>query len=405
MTRKARVDIPLSAAICICICCAPIILPALLHEKCILPGVEKTKMGAKSQRYKHAAPSQMPKMRKRELSFDVPPSGSEGPRSFLPPMLRKREPRRVYTQDQSGFFRLPGEVRQMVYEYVFGTADVHVEAMHGRLGSFHCQCQGQQGRDLAGDSDVDDDALPDDTGAGLESEGWPCEPCFDREVIKRTPADSCCRIPKVQTYADTGIGVLGFLCACRRIYTETINALYSNRTFIFRRPDALLYFLSTIPRHRLDLITSIYIDGSAPDPHDEYMYSLIDMPRFYQQQYNQQVTPEWSALLHPWSNGRARVWDAACLALGQLQGLKSLRVFLTAACSPYNPTLLLSPLRGVSVVPGGWFEVTVNWEGETDTSWVVEDFPFTLARELGRRGARMHAPRASRPRGRLQIDP
>ncbi|KAK2790195.1 hypothetical protein FQN52_005690 [Onygenales sp. PD_12] len=400
-----RFEVPLSLKIGLCTCCGPCALLAFLYTECIRPAVKKTKTGAKRQRHKHAAPSPMPKVRKRELSFDgnVPPSGPEEPRSFLPAAVRKREPRRIYTQHQSGFFRLPGEVRQMVYEYVFGTADVHVEAMHGRLGSFHCQRQ--QGRDLAGDSDVDDDALPDDAGSGLESEGWPCEPCFDREVIKRTPADSCRRIPKVQTYADTGIGVLGFLCACRRIYTETINALYSNRTFIFRRPDALLYFLSTIPRHRLDLITSIYIDGSAPDPHDEYMYSLIDMPRFYQQQYNQQVTPEWSALLHPWSNGRARVWDAACLALGQLQGLKSLRVFLTAACSPYNPTLLLSPLRGVSVVPGGWFEVTVNWEGETDTSWVVEDFPFTLARELGRRGARMHAPRASRPRGRLQIDP
>ncbi|KAK2807011.1 hypothetical protein FQN50_005585 [Emmonsiellopsis sp. PD_5] len=334
----------------------------------------------------------MPKVRKRALSFDVLPSGqAEEPRSFLPAAVaRKPKPQRIYTQEQSGFFRLPREVREMVYGYVFGTADVHVEAMHGRLGSFHCH------RDLAGD---DDDALPDDAGDGLESERWPCQPCFDREVIKYTPADGKSGIPRVQTYADTGIGVLGFLCSCRRIYTETINALYSNRTFIFRRPHALLYFLSTIPRHRLDLIssmsfdssapdviTSVYVNGSPLDGRAEYMYTLLGMPRFYQQQYNKQVTPEWSAFLNPWDQNCARVWDAACLALGQLQELKSLRVFLMAECSGFWPTeFLLSPLRGVSVAPGGRFEVTVDWEVNPEAHpRVVEDLPFTLARVQGR---------------------
>ncbi|KAF2180821.1 hypothetical protein K469DRAFT_271066 [Zopfia rhizophila CBS 207.26] len=43
------------------------------------------------------------------------------------------------SQSQSPVFRLPVELRLVVYELVMGNEDVHIVSMHWRMGSFRCE--------------------------------------------------------------------------------------------------------------------------------------------------------------------------------------------------------------------------------------------------------------------------
>ncbi|PGG97435.1 hypothetical protein AJ79_09196 [Helicocarpus griseus UAMH5409] len=137
--------------------------------------------------------------------------------------------------------------------------------MHGRLGAWGCLnvngeveedyevVEGQSGRDARGN-----DCLVFD-----EFERWRCRPCFERGTTEFTPALH--GIPR---------------------------ALYRLPTFIFRYPDALLFFLSIVPHNHLRHIRSITLDGAYPEDFINYSYMthLEGLSSFYQQQYAEHIS-------------------------------------------------------------------------------------------------------------------
>lgn len=136
----------------------------------------------------------------------------------------KNQGRKMQSQLQSPFFaRLPWEVRQMIYAYVFEGGDVHIVAMHGRLGCFRCLRDDGNNDEEADDDDnhikrVMDINPENDKRSGNDDNAWPCERCFQREVTEITLPERGTDAPVVRTYANTGIGVLSLLQACRKTY-------------------------------------------------------------------------------------------------------------------------------------------------------------------------------------------
>jgi len=134
---------------------------------------------------------------KRRRKEAAPPLPRSRRRALTLPLPKKRQAfgskPQTHVQLQSPFFRLPQELRQLVYQEVFGRHNVHIVAMHGRLGSFPCTHSRTHGE-------------AESVQAGQHV-------CWDRETVRVTkPANG---VPILKTYAKTGIGALPLLRTCR----------------------------------------------------------------------------------------------------------------------------------------------------------------------------------------------
>jgi hypothetical protein len=126
----------------------------------------------------------LPRSRKRRLTITDSELAQKGKISL------SRKTQHTDTQEKSLFFRLPREIREMVYEEVLGDKDSHVVPMHRRLGSFPCEDEGALAK-------------------------WRLCKCFSRETTRTLRAIH--GVPGLSTYAKTGVGALPLLSVCRRM--------------------------------------------------------------------------------------------------------------------------------------------------------------------------------------------
>ena len=130
-----------------------------------------------ARRRRKQATRPLPRVRPRALT--LPPSKKKS-LSFVKP--------KTYSNIQSPFFRLPLELRLMIYYEVLSSGPVHIVPMHRRLGSFLCTCP------------TSSDLL------------WSSQhTCWNR---RHTPEHRR-RVPSLYSYWNTGIGALPLLLTCR----------------------------------------------------------------------------------------------------------------------------------------------------------------------------------------------
>lgn len=130
-------------------------------------------------------------------------------------------------QPQSLFFKLPIELREVIYKEVLGESNIHIK--NGKsLRHLRCKCS----------------SCP---GIGYYfyygstwKKPWECDGTkYDYDGD---------RLP------------ISLLRTCRQVYSEAINLLYSSNIFSFRDADTLQRFLCSMPSQRKDHITTIHLD-------------------------------------------------------------------------------------------------------------------------------------------------
>jgi hypothetical protein len=164
--------------------------------------------------------------RRRSLSTIRPPS--------IFSIFRKRPPAK-YEQPKFHFFRLPKELRDMIYAEVFGEPGVfHVFKLWRRMGYIKCPF------------------------AQCERRG--CVNCQLKDQVPWTLVKTeTGYLPYPGSHTQVSGILFSFLESCRRVYTEGIEFIYARNTFDFANPEAFLSFASTIPAGRLATIRSLQI--------------------------------------------------------------------------------------------------------------------------------------------------
>ncbi|KAL4951053.1 hypothetical protein BDW69DRAFT_201668 [Aspergillus filifer] len=207
------------------------------------------------------APVALPR-RRRALSIPLP-----RPRSS-----KEVGSQRTFSQRNSRFFRLPAELRDVIYRDILElSAHFHVWRTHKRLCSISCM---QDSCFLAQD------------------------PACGRFVYCRPPLAQDGSAQRVGVGKERRERILPLLTSCRRVYTESIYLLYTKNKFIFDDNRTLQLFPTVVPSHRLSVIRSLYI-------------------RFYAFK-NEQIDTKSEA-----------TWNQLCKMLRELKHLDTLSIFLT----------------------------------------------------------------------------
>ncbi|KAL4874744.1 hypothetical protein BJY04DRAFT_224724 [Aspergillus karnatakaensis] len=133
---------------------------------------------------------------------------------------------RTETQSQSGFFKLPYELREMVYVQILQFPALHLKGYGRRTRGARCAC-------LTGIND------------------------FAQPMIKLPAPADCVTLTKLDS-------VLALLCSCRRIYSEAIDILYCKNKFLMH-----WHALASLPRKlvpgRLASIQCLRVNASTYD--------------------------------------------------------------------------------------------------------------------------------------------
>jgi hypothetical protein len=359
ITMACGLPLPCMIAAPLCFLCWPLIIFNRIYHS-----VEAdTKRSAKQRRQQASPP--LPRARPRALSL---------PSSETCPRLNREQ--KTNPQLQSPLFHLPYELRQMIFQEVIGTYDIHLAPMHGQLGSFPCL----QSRELG----------------GKKSPEAP-HSCWDREVIRLSSPG--CGVPALKSYANTGVGALSLLRTCRLMYaikdlmlsagthkhmltpyhsySESIDLLYTGRTFDFLQLDGILSLYACILPQRLNTITSIRLDGVTDQTYVEsYDYAISCVSDFHRQEFKCMQDHLGGA------------WEATCMVLGDMKNLQTLRIYLAFrrfSTQLHHNTRCLAeeefifrPLRRIT--QPRVFEVEVDWPAYDDFN--EDDAPFHLTRKL-----------------------
>ncbi|ORX95150.1 hypothetical protein BCR34DRAFT_200571 [Clohesyomyces aquaticus] len=129
--------------------------------------------------------------------------------------------------DQLGgckLYKLPYEVRKIIWHYAVGSNFIHIVRKKGRLGSVCCPAEDPTGKDRR---DI-----------CLLSRDY-----YGRYVPTAWPND---------------IRLLSLITSCRQIYSETVDVLYSQNTFSFDESDLFGAFIASILPKRKNLLTSLH---------------------------------------------------------------------------------------------------------------------------------------------------
>ncbi|KAJ2972669.1 hypothetical protein NQ176_g7028 [Zarea fungicola] len=133
-----------------------------------------------------------------------------------------------YPQFQSRLFRLPIELRTVVYCLVYPENILHLKENFGAVER-----------------------------KGLHCSAYWCIALNDYEKgYSHTPCD---------LFEKTKKQMLGLPLTCRRLYLETIQYVYSRHTMHFSRETFALQWLRHIPKTHLDAITSVRLSGLYAD--------------------------------------------------------------------------------------------------------------------------------------------
>ncbi|MCJ1479384.1 hypothetical protein MMC13_008069 [Lambiella insularis] len=247
------------------------------------------------QRWEETQPKPLPTTRKRSLSLPLP----------------RLSMQQTCDQRLSPLFRLPPEIRSMIYRDVLGGNDFHLAGTWKRLGYVKCREENKK-------------------------EFWHHE-CYQPRLYKgycNTPMKHA-TLP--QKSPDQQL--LPLLKTCRRIYTEAVGVLYSQNTFLAQCPDDILHLSQTLLPQRLNSITSLALYW----PSRTNCYIAFNKGDFH-------------TLPHD-----ILTWKKTWEIIGQMKGLRYLRVFVNASATQdaESEAKILEPLR--TVVGPKVFEVDVSW--------------------------------------------
>ncbi|KAL2840525.1 hypothetical protein BJY01DRAFT_249988 [Aspergillus pseudoustus] len=221
-----------------------------------------------------------------------------------------------HPQEQSSFFRLPPELRQIIYrEALIPHAPIHVRRTHRRLCS------------------------------------TPCEGAPHRQKCVRLMASDGTVARRLPSEARRRDKILPLLCTCRGIYSEAVDLISTTNTFLFEDVATLAALpqcitpncLSSIRRVRLDLDPFNH-DISLPNLKAGWqpavdalaaMHGLVELT----------IRLPWSDELAPWRLHRAS---------------------------------LLDPLKKLTTPKRFTLEVPPSVDLESNVDGVDEDVPYTL---------------------------
>ncbi|OCK84925.1 hypothetical protein K432DRAFT_439645 [Lepidopterella palustris CBS 459.81] len=279
------------------------------------------------KRREASRPKALPKTRLRALTLPLP--------VFVPdpePPMRASKREKLVQQvtidqlESCTLFKLPLELRTIIWTYTLGGNHIHILKKRRRLGNTYCPSEDAEQvgrRDMC--------VLSKDERGFCRSTAYP---------EKAWP--------------------LALISSCRQIYSEAINILYSTNTFAFDDIDALLWFGSTVLPQRLSLVTSLHFD---------WVFLRSFLTRTEARPPNDKPT-----------------WENACEVLASMTKLRNLKVNIKMQSSygppQFNPLYpeFLDPLCSVHV--NGNFEVYVPWPEDhlMEIQTVPRDAPFQIRR-------------------------
>ncbi|KAL3419892.1 hypothetical protein PVAG01_08391 [Phlyctema vagabunda] len=276
----------------------------------------------------------LPPRRKRALTLPLPQSIPGIARGFRLHMQKTDD------QTMAPFFRLPKELRRLIYEEVLAGGArnrvIHILPKFGRFG--HWRCRMQHGHTLC------------------DPEGTQCLAAwlaYKTRIFHRFNAG----IFELKT----DDGILPFLMTCRAVYSEGIEVLYSRNVFHFYDPGDIRYFeRKTLPQ-RLNSIHSIMLDWGA-------VFSIFN-PDNGEPRHDEREFALWS-----------ETW-AILLGMESLQEVRVLVMKSEHEISLERRVHMCEPMRkmqGLRV-----FELVLPFDDDQDWTF-AQDAPFKVVREKKR---------------------
>ncbi|KAL2813464.1 hypothetical protein BDW59DRAFT_176739 [Aspergillus cavernicola] len=170
----------------------------------------------------------------------------------LPPQNKKSQiqSQQTLTQEQSSLFRLPREIRDIIYTEIFTPGvTIHIAYVGGRLRKFRSFLCSIPQEDQRGISQFSDEYCQ-----RCKISHYACSP--------RVSSDSSDVRSRPTPAERRGVRVLAVLRSCRRVYTETINLLYEKNTFYIENPRTLLELPNYMPQVRLSSFRHLYLQST-----------------------------------------------------------------------------------------------------------------------------------------------
>ncbi|KAM3070110.1 hypothetical protein ACMFMF_008462 [Clarireedia jacksonii] len=246
-------------------------------------------------------------------------------------------------QLQSHFFKLPSELRTVIYQNVvedFATT-IHIDTKF---------------------TDAEDGYRR------LIS-----QPCTEPEVhLRRSWAVIYCPCYEhVRTSNSAGVprkaNHMSLLLICKRFTAEILPTIYSTPTFnLIHHPTAIAFLIRTPPIH-LQCIQSLHLSYS-----DNAITHTSPVPSL--------LSPSDTSHPHPHPDD----WDLTLHLISLLPKLSHLCITISAYLSRQKIIMLLPPLKRVTRVPKERFEVLVPWGTREQDVWLEmeseETLPFTIKR-------------------------
>lgn len=230
-----------------------------------------------SQRKRDEMPPKVEK-RKRKLSM-IPPAGGI--------LLRSIIDTKEYEQENCTFFRLPAEVRLMIYEELVTKERIWISSKAGKLICYR--------------------------GSTIEH-------------LKPAPGP---------TPLKPGMNAISLLLSCRKIYSEAIDVLYSRPAFAFSDQNVFLCFAGNLLPQRLSSIKRLELHFNEATPplflpsKGKKRSSPLLSPFTYYFMHNHLIatSPVRNSCLPPATVEDAiPCWYIICEVIGKMDGLRSVNV-------------------------------------------------------------------------------
>ncbi|OJI99506.1 hypothetical protein ASPVEDRAFT_26316 [Aspergillus versicolor CBS 583.65] len=161
---------------------------------------------------------------------------------------RKVQSKPMHNQGRSLFFRLPQEIRDMIYKEIFIFPEtVHIAWVGGRkykFRSFLCK--------LPMEAQLEYDRV----------HPLPCICSKDHFACSPRAHSRTFSVKSTRTPAETRkLRAMSMLQSCKRIYTETIEMLYTQNNFYISNPRTALELPKYMPQSRLSLFRHLAVES------------------------------------------------------------------------------------------------------------------------------------------------
>ncbi|KAF2497358.1 hypothetical protein BU16DRAFT_312382 [Lophium mytilinum] len=279
-----------------------------------------------------------------------------------PPLRRRYQ--RTLIQDACLLFRLPLELRTIVYEYVLGgwtlqparnktTGQLHLETAH--FPGVKCTFPPPR-------------RCPCNTGTLR-----PYCRCTRELTAERVWH---CRLHCINRSSRCIAFQISSLLTCRAIYSEAIDIIYERNTFTITDIGVLLAMQKLVPPHRLQKIRTLTLQSG-----DISFFSMGWVARVH----GTAATSDLLERLQPRFSPRYKVWEQGCAVLAGMSGLRRLVVDIDNATAQSSQEAskvgIMEPL--INVRASELFEVMLHWaESPEELDVVDRGAQFTIVRKL-----------------------